>query len=169
MLHAFLLPPTFIQSSRSEINANGDEDESDDDISLISRSPSPTRDPTSMDVDKYDEYLKGSVREVITVETKLKSSNKGFAMLANMGWVEGQPLGLSSEGQSFVWILFYCKLNSKSHQGRVDPIPFYVKNDLTGLGKSSQDVRMSQFPMENSPVCSGFLIMFYSRDDSLAA
>lgn len=26
--------------------------------------------------------------------------------------------------------------------GRVDPIPFYVKHDLTGLGKSSQDVRV---------------------------
>lgn len=26
--------------------------------------------------------------------------------------------------------------------GRVDPVPFYVKNDLTGLGKTSQDTRM---------------------------
>jgi len=26
--------------------------------------------------------------------------------------------------------------------GRVDPIPFQVKQDLTGLGKTSQDVRM---------------------------
>ena len=26
--------------------------------------------------------------------------------------------------------------------GRVDPVPFYIKNDLTGLGKSNQDVRM---------------------------
>lgn len=51
-----------------------------------------------MDIDKYDEYVRGPVREVITVETKLKSSNKGFAMLANMGWVEGQPLGLSGDG-----------------------------------------------------------------------
>lgn len=44
-------------------------------------------------------------------------------MLASMGWVEGQPLGLSGDG-------------------RVDPVPFYVKNDLTGLGKVNQDVRM---------------------------
>lgn len=56
-----------------------------------------------MDVDpenlsKYDEYVKGTPREVITVETKIKSSNKGFAMLAKLGWTEGQPLGLSRDG-----------------------------------------------------------------------
>jgi hypothetical protein len=26
--------------------------------------------------------------------------------------------------------------------GRIDPIPFQIKRDLTGLGKTSQDVRM---------------------------
>jgi Wiskott-Aldrich syndrome protein len=51
-----------------------------------------------MDVDKYDEYIKGVAREVITVETKLKPDNKGFSMLAKLGWSEGQPLGLSSDG-----------------------------------------------------------------------
>ncbi|PIL29574.1 transcription factor [Ganoderma sinense ZZ0214-1] len=77
-----------------------------------------------MDVDKYDEYYASKPsREVITVETKIKSSNIGFSMLARMGWVEGTPLGASGDG-------------------RVDPVPFYVKNDLTGLGKASQDVRM---------------------------
>ncbi|KAI0932450.1 hypothetical protein AcW1_000424 [Taiwanofungus camphoratus] len=76
-----------------------------------------------MDTDKYDEYVRGAAREVVTVNTRIKSSNKGFAMLASMGWVEGQPLGLSGDG-------------------RVDPVPFYVKNDLTGLGKVNQDVRM---------------------------
>ena len=30
-------------------------------------------------------------------------------------------------------------------EGRVDPVPFYVKNDLTGLGKTNQDVRMSMY------------------------
>lgn len=34
---------------------------------------------------------------------------------------------------------------SPSFSGRVEPIPFYVKNDLTGLGKSNQDVRMSKY------------------------
>ena len=55
-----------------------------------------------MDVDnsisKYDEYVRGIAREVITVETKIKPTNKGFAMLAKLGWTEGQPLGVSGDG-----------------------------------------------------------------------
>lgn len=51
-----------------------------------------------MDVDKYDEYVQRPVRDVVTVETRIKNTNKGFLMLANMGWVEGQPLGLSGDG-----------------------------------------------------------------------
>ena len=66
-------------------------------MSLVSHSPSPPP-PDSMDIDKYDEYHRGAEREVITVETKIKPSNKGFAMLAKLGWVEGQPLGLSTDG-----------------------------------------------------------------------
>lgn len=59
-----------------------------------------------MDVDtqdpyKYDEYVAGPAQEVITVETKIKPSNKGFAMLAKLGWVEGQPLGVSGDGTPF--------------------------------------------------------------------
>ncbi|TFY72630.1 hypothetical protein EVG20_g380 [Dentipellis fragilis] len=100
-----------------------DDQDSDDDVSLVSRTPSPPP-PGKMDVDKYDEYVRGRVApETITVDTKIKGTNKGFAMLAKLGWSEGQPLGLSSEG-------------------RVDPVPFHVKRDLTGLGKTSQDVRM---------------------------
>lgn len=52
-----------------------------------------------MDVDKYDEYVRRPEREVITVDTKINSSNKGFAMLAKLGWIEGQPLGLSGDGE----------------------------------------------------------------------
>ncbi|KJA25958.1 hypothetical protein HYPSUDRAFT_36804 [Hypholoma sublateritium FD-334 SS-4] len=103
-----------------------DDDDDDDDISLVSRSPSP-RPSDAMDVDdaldRYDEYVRGASREVITVDTKLKPTNKGFALLAKLGWVEGQPVGLSGEG-------------------RTEPIPFHVKSDLTGLGKTTQDVRM---------------------------
>ncbi|KAJ6604411.1 G-patch-domain Zn-finger DNA-binding protein [Mycena vulgaris] len=103
-----------------------EDDQSDDDISITSRTPSPP--PDRMDVDghnlyKYDEYVAGPEQEVITVETKIKPSNKGFAMLAKLGWIEGQPLGVSGDG-------------------RVDPIPFQIKRDSTGLGKMSQDVRM---------------------------
>ncbi|KAF5337246.1 hypothetical protein D9611_003242 [Ephemerocybe angulata] len=100
------------------------EDEgSDDDVSLVSRSPSP--DPDGMDVDPetYREHLRGPVHEVITVETKIKPENRGFALLAKMGWSAGQPLGLSGDG-------------------RVDPIPFQLKNDSTGIGKTTQDIRM---------------------------
>lgn len=52
-----------------------------------------------MDIDKYDEYVHRPEREVITVDTKISSSNKGFAMLARLGWVEGTPLGLSGDGE----------------------------------------------------------------------
>ncbi|KAH7921256.1 hypothetical protein BV22DRAFT_1072646 [Leucogyrophana mollusca] len=113
-------PPSF-QRSRTD----GQESDEDDNVSLVSRSPSPQPDPmdTEDSLAKYDEYIRGEAREVITVETKLKSSNKGFAMLAKLGWTEGQPLGLSGDG-------------------RVDPIPFQIKRDSTGLGKLNQDVRM---------------------------
>lgn len=66
-----------------------------------------------MDVDesisKYDEYHRGAEREVITVNTRIKPTNKGFELLAKLGWVEGQPLGLSGDGKNnfasgnFVW------------------------------------------------------------------
>jgi Wiskott-Aldrich syndrome protein len=63
-----------------------------------------------MDVDEdkdlhlYDEHrdVRGVAREVITMETKIKSNNKGFAMLAKMGWSEGQPLGLSGDGMHYI-------------------------------------------------------------------
>ena len=62
-----------------------------------------------MDVDedhihKYDDYVRGSAREAVTVETKIKPTNKGFAMLAKLGWVEGQPVGLSSDGRFLTWL-----------------------------------------------------------------
>jgi len=74
-----------------------DGDDSDDDVSLVSRSPSPVA-HDQMDIDKYDDYVRGPIREVITVDTKIKSTNKGFKMLSKLGWVEGQPLGLSQDG-----------------------------------------------------------------------
>lgn len=76
-----------------------------------------------VDFNKYDEHVRGSPREVVTVETKIKPTNKGFAMLSKLGWSEGQPLGISGDG-------------------RVDPIPFQMKSDSTGVGKINQDVRM---------------------------
>lgn len=78
-------------------------DDDDDEMSLISHSPSPTSQNNDMDVDegsiqKYDEYIRKPAREVVTVDTKIKPSNKGFALLTKLGWHEGQPVGLSTEG-----------------------------------------------------------------------
>ncbi|KAI0271517.1 hypothetical protein BC834DRAFT_922277 [Gloeopeniophorella convolvens] len=120
-------PSQFAGTKRSRQDVSDEDhqmdgDDSDDDVSLVSRSPSPVP-QDQMDIDKYDDYVRGPVREVITVDTKIKSTNKGFAMLAKLGWVEGTPLGLSPDA-------------------RVDPIPFQVKNDATGLGKTNQDFRM---------------------------
>ncbi|KIJ45502.1 hypothetical protein M422DRAFT_250820 [Sphaerobolus stellatus SS14] len=123
--------PTIAGTKRSRsstpppvIKLEGDYDSSDEDnVSLISRSPSPTRKADDMDITTYDEHHPGAPREIITVETKIKSNNKGYALLAKLGWVEGQSLGLSGEG-------------------RVDPIPFSIKNDVTGLGKRAQDERI---------------------------
>ncbi|KAL5519019.1 hypothetical protein ACEPAH_702 [Sanghuangporus vaninii] len=113
------------QLSNKRTRSDDDDDSSEDNVSLVSRSPSPQpdRDVEMKDVYGYDEHVRGVAREVITVETKIKNTNKGFAMLAKMGWAEGTPLGLSGDG-------------------RVDPVPFTVKQDSTGLGKATQDFRM---------------------------
>jgi hypothetical protein len=77
-----------------------DEDGGDDDIDIsVDLSGSS---PEIMDVDD-SEY---EPREVITVDTKIKSTNKGFAMLAKFGWSEGQPVGLSEEGMLFIYSLW---------------------------------------------------------------
>lgn len=75
------------------------DDDEDDNVSLVSRSPSPVRQNDAMDIDKYDEYVRGAPREVITVDTKIKPTNKGFALLAKLGWVEGRGVGASGEGK----------------------------------------------------------------------
>ena len=135
--------PSHTQRTRPE---DGDDDESEDNVSLVSRTPSPPP-PDAMEIDKYDEYYRHRPeREVITVETKIKSSNIGFSMLAKMGWVEGTPLGLSGEGTMSPPRGCGIVLTA-SFSGRVDPIPFNIKNDLTGLGKATQDVRMSKLAL----------------------
>ena len=59
-----------------------------------------------LDVNLYDEHVKGVEREIITVETKIKSTNRGFTMLAKMGWTEGTPVGLSGEGLYLDFVYF---------------------------------------------------------------
>ena len=51
------------------------------------------------DMYKYDEFARGYEREVATVDTRIPSSNKGFGMLMKLGWVEGQGLGVSGDGE----------------------------------------------------------------------
>ncbi|KAG8942535.1 hypothetical protein FRC04_003606 [Tulasnella sp. 424] len=117
--------PTDPAQDAAAANDNDDDDE-DDGVSLVSRSPSPAPvDDTSgkTGTEWYAEHMGGSAREVITVETKIKATNVGFALLKKMGWTEGSGLGLSG-------------------QGRADPIPFTVKNDSTGIGKAAQDFRI---------------------------
>ena len=48
---------------------------------------------------KYDEYARGYEKEVVTVDTRIPSSNKGFGMLMKLGWVEGQGLGVAGDGE----------------------------------------------------------------------
>lgn len=36
--------------------------------------------------------------EIATLETKIKSTNIGYAMLAKLGWKEGQGLGANGTG-----------------------------------------------------------------------
>jgi hypothetical protein len=55
------------------------------------------------DVYKYDEYASGYEKEVVNVDTKIPSSNKGFGMLMKLGWVEDRDwefLAMVSFGRS---------------------------------------------------------------------
>ena len=104
----------------------------------MSRTPSP--EPTVENLNEYDKHHRGYEREVITVETKLKETNIGHKMLQKMGWKEGEGLGISGQGgtcQVVVPISAHACI-----PGRPDPVPFKLKSDLTGLGKTTQDVRM---------------------------
>jgi len=68
----------------------------------FSRSSSPANEAMDVDhedtVSKYDEFISKPILEPVTVDTKIKPSNKGFALLAKMGWSEGHSLGLSGDG-----------------------------------------------------------------------
>ena len=52
------------------------------------------------DSNLYDEHrdVRGFALEKVTVDTKITSSNRGFALLAKMGWTEGKPVGVSGDG-----------------------------------------------------------------------
>jgi len=88
--------------------------------------------------------VRGTAREVITIETKIKPTNKGYALLSKLGWSDGQPLGLSADGTVFSPSPICLNIDRQCFvsTGRTEPIPFQVKADSTGLGKNYQDVRM---------------------------
>jgi hypothetical protein len=64
---------------------------------MIARSPSPAS-PGTSNLNEYDRYASGVEREIVTLETKIKSTNIGHMLLAKMGWKEGQGLGPSGQG-----------------------------------------------------------------------
>ncbi|CAE6461143.1 unnamed protein product [Rhizoctonia solani] len=118
--------PAAASSKRSRPRSHGSQpsDESEDDISIASRTPSPPpRNDKEEDISLYDRYIRGPILEPVTVDTKLSSTNKGFGMLAKMGWKEGEGLGTFG-------------------QGRPDPVPFLLKLDALGLGRTSHDERI---------------------------
>lgn len=85
-----------IQRSRS---LSDKEDDPDDDVSLVSRTPSPPLERgVETDHYDYDSMVPGVAREVITVETKVPATNVGHRLLAKMGWKDGQGLGLMGQG-----------------------------------------------------------------------
>ena len=51
-----------------------------------------------MDPRSFREHF-GAQHEAVNVNTRISSSNKGFALLAKMGWKEGTGLGLSEDGR----------------------------------------------------------------------
>ena len=53
------------------------------------------------------------------LQKSIDSSNKGFAMLAKMGYKAGESLG-------------------KSNSGRIEPIPIEVKKDRGGRGRRKE-------------------------------
>jgi hypothetical protein len=121
-----------------------EDDDDDDDVSLISRSSSPVDEAMDVDpgdnISKYDEFIRKPTQETVTIDTKIKPTNRGFGLLAKMGWVEGQPLGLSGDGMSCTLVSMPTRITEISpSQGLVDPIPFEIKQDTLGIGRATQE------------------------------
>lgn len=91
----------------------------------------------------YNEHMKGIDEEIVTLETKIRNTNIGYAMLQKLGWKDGQGLGARSQGERTGPAQNERRLTDHFHlivfTGRADPVPFEVKNDSLGLGKASLD------------------------------
>ncbi|KAJ3101859.1 hypothetical protein HK100_004478 [Physocladia obscura] len=67
-----------------------------------------------------NELLDGEITKAASLHERIDATNVGFTMLLKMGWQINS--GLGREGR----------------QGRVDPIPFILKNDQMGVGKNEE-------------------------------
>lgn len=54
------------------------------------------------------------------------------------------------------------------HAGRVDPIPFSIKNDMTGLGKISQDYEMIESTVAQRRNLDSERMQFETKEQRLA-
>ncbi|KAI9596801.1 hypothetical protein BDF19DRAFT_436841 [Syncephalis fuscata] len=61
--------------------------------------------------------------EQASLEKPISDTNVGFQLLSRMGWQAGQGLG-------------------RDQQGRIDPIPMIVKEDVTGIGLMDKEREM---------------------------
>ena len=49
----------------------------------------------------YDEHMRDIDEEIITLETKIRNTNIGYAMLQKLGWKDGEGLGARGQGERF--------------------------------------------------------------------
>ena len=47
----------------------------------------------------YNEHMKGIDEEIVTLETKIRNTNIGYAMLQKLGWKDGEGLGARGQGE----------------------------------------------------------------------
>ncbi|KZO99766.1 hypothetical protein CALVIDRAFT_561093 [Calocera viscosa TUFC12733] len=104
--------------------------DSEDDVSLISRSPSPPqREKRGGTHSTYEEDERGYGYEKPSLLTPIAPTNVGHALLLKMGWRTGEGLGPAGDG-------------------RKEPVPFVMKSDSLGLGKLTQELRIAQTTVE---------------------
>jgi hypothetical protein len=68
-------------------------------VSLVSRSPSPKPQLDSTMQKVYNEHMRGIDQEIVTLETKIRDTNIGYAMLQKLGWKDGEGLGARGQGK----------------------------------------------------------------------
>jgi hypothetical protein len=47
----------------------------------------------------YNEHMRGIDEEIVTLETKIRNTNIGYAMLQKLGWKDGEGLGARGQGE----------------------------------------------------------------------